>query len=251
VVSAFVSDGLRRGERVAVYTRGGDGASLLSGLSLGDAPTLVAAGKLVLEAAEDAYAGGGRFDGAQRAEQFAEFAAATEREGYAGLRVFADNGWLIGPVVDPDEWLEYELRVALLIPQHRLTGLCGFDASPVGPLPTHILDCVHAATLEPGATPDGPWRMSVEAPWRLSGDGRTLGLSGELDGFGVDDLVRVLDAARPLLADNALSLAGVRFADGAAADALRRFLRDAGCTAPDVPSALTRIWHLLDQMGSG
>lgn len=237
VVSAFVAEGLRRNERVAVYTRGGDGASLLPG-AIGEAGTarLVESGQLVLASAEEAYFGDSGFDAEAQVAQFAAFTESTVAEGYSGLRVFADNGWMPAALPTPRHWLDYELQVSRMMAGRPLIGLCGFDLADEGALSPRTIDAVHRVNL-PG---DGPASL-----FRLVRDREAWALQGEVESFAVDELMDVLEAARPLLVTDPLSLRGVRFADAAGARALFAFVQDAGPAVRDVSPALARVWQLL------
>lgn len=237
VVSDFVAAGLRRNERVAVYTRGGDGASLLPG-SIGEAGTarLVESGQLVLASAEEAYFGEKGFDAAGQVAEFASFTDSTVAEGYSGLRVFADNGWMPAALDEPRDWLDYELRVTRMMAGRPLIGLCGFDVADEGALSPRTIDAVHRVNV-PG---DGPTSL-----FRVVRDRHAWALQGEVESFVVDELLDVLDAARPLLGTDPLSLRGVRFADAAAARALFGFVQDTGVRVRDVSSPLAKVWRLL------
>jgi hypothetical protein len=237
VVASYVEDGLRRGERVALYTRGGDGTSLLPALGAGDATRLVEAGQLVLGSAEQAYFPDGGFDGAAQATAFEGLAESALAEGFAGLRVYADNGFMPAMLSDPLDWLEYELRISALVDGRRLTGLCGFDAAEPAELSQVLIDAVH---------PERVGQDSRPSLFHVSADRGGLALAGELDFFCVDDLLHVLAAARPLLTDSGLSLSGLQFVDGPAACALARFVGSERLRVRDVPFPVHRVWELLD-----
>lgn len=238
VVSAFVADGLRRNERVAVYTRGGDGAELLPGsVRESDASRLIESGQLVLASAEDAYFGENGFDAEEQIAQFSSYTDATVNDGYAGLRVYADNGWMPAALEHPGQWLEYELMVSRMIAGRPLIGLCGFDVADDGPLSARAIDAVHPVSV--------PGEGETAASFHLVRDGDTIALRGEVDSFAVDELRAVLDAARPLLVTDQLSLAGVRFVDAAGAHALLSFMKENRVAVRDVSPALRKVWRVL------
>jgi hypothetical protein len=244
VVRAYVDEGLRRGERVALYTRGTPAASLLpSAWDSGDVAALIDAGQLVLGSAEDGYFGDGKFDGAAQAAAFEAFAEEAVADGYEGLRVYADNGWMPAALDAPLDWLEYEMRISRMIRGRRLTGLCGFAASDDEALSAELLDAVHPERIS--SADDRP------SLFHVVGDDGGLAITGELDYFGVGHLMGVLDAARPLLDEAGLSLSAVTFVDGAAASALARYIGDARLAVRDVSAPLRRLWDLLDLTSSG
>jgi hypothetical protein len=237
VVSAFVAAGLRRNERIAVYTRGGDGASLLPG-SIGEAGTarLVESGQLVLASAEDAYFGEKGFDAEGQVAEFAAFTDTTIAEGYSGLRVFADNGWMPTALDDPRLWLDYELRVSRMMAGRPLIGLCGFDVADEGPGSPRTIDAVHRVNV-PGEGPTSLFRLVRERDaWALR---------GEVEAFVVEELQEVLDVLRPLIGADPLSLRGLRFVDAAAARTLFAFVQETGLALRDVSAPLAKVWRLL------
>jgi ABC-type transporter Mla MlaB component len=244
VVGAYVAEGLRRGERVAVYTRGNAGESLLpASLTRADIARLTDSGQLVLRSAEDGYFSGGGFDGAAQAADFEDFADKAVAEGYEGLRVYADNGWMPGELENPLDWLEYELRISQTIHDRRLTGLCGFEAADGDVVSLSLIDAVHPERVMPAD--DRP------SQFHITSDGIGLAVNGELDHFCVGDLLQVLTAARPLLVTGQLSLAGVTFVDAAAAQALSGFIDTASPIVRDTSPVVQRVWSLIDAAPAG
>ena len=235
VVREFVRLGLDRGERVAVYLR--DGAAPVLDLTAPDLAARVDDGQLLVGSAEEAYFPHGDFDGPQRVADFAAFAAETAAAGFPALRVYADNGPMPRMLPTPDDWLEYELRVALTIPRFPLIGLCGFSAIDRPALPFELLDAVHERNLSPGS------RMSE---FRVYGDpDGTLIVAGEVERVVLDNLRRLLTAAAPVLEHRVVSLRDVTFADGAAAKELHRLSRMEGVTLVDVPVQVRHVWEVL------
>ena len=235
VVREFVRLGLDRGERVAVYLH--EGAPPVLDLTAPDLAARVDDGQLVVGSTEEAYFPDGEFDGPQRVADFAAFAAETAAAGFPALRVYADNGPMPRMLPTPDDWLEYELRVALTIPRFPLIGLCGFSAMDRPALPFELLDAVHERNLSPGS------RMSE---FRVYGDpDGTLMVAGEVERLVVADLRRLLTAGAPALENRVVSLREVTFADGAAATELHRLSTIDGVTLVDVPVPVKRLWEVL------
>jgi len=197
---------------------------------------LSAEGRLVVGSGEAAYFADGEFDGPARVAGFADFARQTVAEGYPGLSVYADNGWMPAALPDPAEWLNYELRVSQMVPDYHLIGLCGFDPSDQT-LSPEIVDAVHPVNV--GREHRRPTNF------HLSRLGEAFALSGELDNFILDDLMGVLTAAAPLLREHGLSLAGVTFTDAACAAALFNFVQDVRPEITDVSPAIAKVWRLL------
>lgn len=236
LVAGFVSDGLRRGHRVAYYSRDGDAALLtseLGGVSVGE---LIAERHLVVGSAERTYLAGGGFDGPATVASFAEFAERTVADGYSGLSVYTDNGWMAAALPDPIAWLQYELRMSRMVPDYPVIQFCGFDASDQA-LPLGAIDAVHAVNA--GDATQRP------ANFRLTRVGDDFAMIGELDSSTLNDLTAVLAAAAPLIYGQRLSLTGVTFADAASAAALSAYIDDARPVLTGVSPALTKVWQLL------
>ena len=198
---------------------------------------LVAEGRLVVGSGEAAYFVEGEFDGPARVAGFADFAEQTVADGYPGLSVYADNGWMPAALLDPGTWLDYELRISHMVPDYPLIGLCGFDASDQM-LSAEVVDAVHPVNL--GRERRRPTNF------HFSRVGEAFVLSGELDNFTLDDLTAVLGAAAPLLRQHGLSLSGVTFTDAACATALFNFVQEVGPgTVTDVSPAVAKVWRLL------
>jgi len=236
VVADFVLDGLQRGHRVAYYSR--DGATSLLAAELGavSVKELAAEGRLVVGSGQVAYFTGGDFDGPARAAGFARFAEQTVAEGYPGLSVYADNGWMPAALPDPAAWLDYELRISHMVPDYPLIGLCGFDASD-RTLSAELVDAIHPVNVGR--------ELRRPTNFHLSRIGDAIALSGELDNFTLDDLKVVLTAAAPLLREYGLSLSGVTFTDAACAAALFNVVQEVSPEITDVSPAIAKVWRLL------
>ena len=240
VVTAFLNEGLSRGERLAVYTTA-DAPSVLDGLDA-DTEQLQRTGQLVVGPVEEAYLSDGRFDGAACAARFAEFAVESARAGYPALRVYADNGGIPALLDDPYEWIAYEMRVAVTIPRHPLIGLCGFHADDAAALPPALLDAVHECNLTAAPRPS-PFHV------RGTADGNVI-LSGDVEAFAVDNLRHVLAASKPILHEHRMSFGDVGFADAAGADELHRFWTAERAHIVDVPRPVSRIWSALGRISA-
>ena len=234
-VLAFLDDGLRRGERLAFFSRT-DAPLILDGLGA-DIERLVESGQLIVGHVEDAYMGSGHLSGQERVDGFAALADESVALGYPALRVYADNGTILELMDNPYSWLEYELRVAATIPRHRLIGLCGFESPATQPLDDALLDAVHDVNLTSGERPS-------EFHFRGGADG-VLRLGGEVERLCLSDLHVLLNSVRPLLDGTDLSLEDLTFVDGAGATALHDFALQEQPHVVRIPRQVTRVWDLL------
>lgn len=234
-VLEYLDEGLRRGERLAFFPRS-DAPLILDGLGV-DIGRLVESGQLIMGGVEDAYLGAGQLSSIDRVNEFAALAEQSVALGYPALRVYADNGRVIELLDNPLSWLEYEMYVARTIPQHRLIGLCGFDAATLSPLSESLLDAVHDANLGSGPRP---------SEFHLRGDSEgVLRLVGDVERLGLSDLRLLLESVRPLLEDTVLSLEELAFVDGAAASVLHDFARQEQPHVVRIPHQITRVWEIL------
>lgn len=234
-VLEFLDEGLRRGERLAFFPRS-DAPQILGGLGA-DIDRLIDSGQLIVGAVEKAYLGAGELSSEQRVNDFAALADESVGLGYPALRVYADNGRVIELMDRPYAWLEYEMYVARMVPQHRLIGLCGFEAATLRPLNDKLLDAVHEVNLTSG-------ERASEFHFRGDGAGG-LRLSGDLERMGLRDLRVLFDAVRPLLADTPLSFEDLTFVDGAGAEALHEFVLREQPNVVHIPHQVTRVWDIL------
>lgn len=241
VLTRFIADGAVAGERILLYTRAGDLDGVPRDFGVTDLDTIRRSGQLTIGSAADAYFEDGVFDGEARAAGFAAIAEAAVAEGYAGVRVYADNGWMPAALGDPDEWLEYELRVAQLIPKYPLIGLCGFGAGDASPLSDDEIDAVHHQRV--GC--DG--RPSAFVVY-CRGDGSWV-LEGAIDAFSKVTARRVLEAAERLGRPVVVDLGRLEFVDVGVMVMLRDLIGAGAVRVENPPALLTRAWRVagLDQ----
>lgn len=206
---AFLSEGLRRNERVWFI---GDGSEvdLLGRLGDGFADRVCEGAVRVTPIAE-AYTGA--VPPQRQVERFAESMQAALADGFTALRVAADSTAL----ANLRNWNRYEHLVDRYMIGRPLIGLCGFHAGKLSAATVAELECLHPVT------------NTAEVGFRLTAHpaAHRLTLSGELDITGHDVLVRALDAAdlRPENGRVVMDIGQLRFVDHRALMLMARYAR--------------------------
>jgi hypothetical protein len=237
IVSDYLAAGIASGDRVFVFTREGDPERAAHDFGLDAFERLTASGQLTVASAEDAYFGDGVFDGEARAEGFGELADAAVAEGFRRVRVYADNGWMPAALDDPNEWIEYELRIAQLVPKHPLIGLCGFLEHDMVVLDDEIIDAVHEHRIGTGERP---------SPYALFGRADdTWVVTGEIDLRCHASFGRVLDAAAGVSDVPRVDLSNLDFIDVRTTSELHELARTERVVLRNPTQPFVRVWGLL------
>lgn len=133
------------------------------------------------------------------ADQVAFYRQATERavrDGFGGLRAFADVTGLTSTPPAVDRLLRYEQLVDAYMDGHPFQGLCGYDRTAVPPADLRLLACLH-----PSASPG-------YAPFHVYADSGRLRLAGDIDYDNVELLAEALRAVGLPSAGPPLELTG-------------------------------------------
>jgi hypothetical protein len=236
VTAAWLSDGLRLGQR-CLYVGDGRPEDLLKELAtIADVEGAVAAKTLAVVSAARMYDLSAPID---PDAQLAVYAAAVEeamRDGYRGLRVVAD----ISPLVEDEHrraaHLRWEQIADRYIADHPLAPLCIYDGQRIGAIDAIV--CAH------------PLQGPVPGPFALYGHRAShVVLEGELDCVAWETLTDVIDAMP--ITDHLIDASGLSFIDGHSGallhDALlRRRAEGHAMTVAGAPRMLHRVWQLCD-----
>ncbi|HVE74360.1 MAG TPA: MEDS domain-containing protein [Mycobacteriales bacterium] len=200
ILLRYFRAGLAASERLLYFGSSDEVAALLAGLEAAgvSAGSLLDSGQLVVGDVLLAYLPGGAFDPAARIDGFRAVARQAVAEGYAGIRVAAENAAVLAsPAVQP-HWYDYELRVELLLAAEPIVGMCCFNAQQCDARALEILDAVHAVQLAgrdaPGlgfylhGRPDGGLALSGEVDLMAAAEleALLLGPAGRLDSLRID-----------------------------------------------------------------
>jgi ABC-type transporter Mla MlaB component len=146
-------------------------------------------------------------------------------------------------VAEPCTWdahLRLESRADQLATAFGFSALCGYKRDA---LPNDVLGDL--AALHPAAN-----AIAEMAPFHLFGEAGRLVLSGEIDRFSTDALLRALDYAQLPGVTTSLDLAPLRFIDHHGLEALashaRRLSAGGGCSIHNPPARVERLCELLE-----
>lgn len=245
VLTSYLSDGLRRGERV-MYLRAPDedGELIAEYLTTAGIPVAgkVASGQLVLAAAESEYLVGGQLDPDERLRGYGAAVSTAIDDGFHGLRVAADVSWLLDLPEIRAAWTSYEFRADLLAADLPITGLCAYGGRRCRPGDLALVESLHRCVMRGGpAGPDSGFRLhgQLDGSVRLRGelDLRYAGQVGELLSGAATSRAAVLDLTDLEFVDMA-AMRGIALACEAMIDA------HGGATIRGASPMFRRVWHM-------
>lgn len=244
VLTAFVAEGLQARQRVAHVAPRGEERRLVGYLQeCGvDAEALIAEGRLILGSAEAGYSPNGAFDPEESLQGFRAMAKQAVAEGYTGLRVAGENGWILADWLHRATWPGYEVRVDRLIAGMPLIGMCSFDLRECGEEIVPLMDAVHPLRLG---------NSSATSAFHLhSNRDDGVVVQGQLDVATSETVESLLQALAGDELINRIDLSGLSFADvqgmRAIAAGAQVMAEKAGVVRlEDPPAAFTRAWRLL------
>jgi anti-anti-sigma regulatory factor len=210
LVSAWLLDGLRLGQRM-LYVAEADPDTLLAEVAaIPDAAALVDAGALVVQPSEALYDLSTPIDPPVQLALYVAAVEAAIADGYDGLRVAADITPLIADPARLASHLAWEQYADRYIAASPLAPLCLYDVRRVTSLPSIV--CVHPLQ-GPEPTPFAFYAVTA----------RQGMLAGEVDACSVDLLADVLRAMPE--DDDLIDVRKLSFIDGRAALTLHREVR--------------------------
>lgn len=172
----FLKDGAAMGERL-IYVAEGPGSDGPGGLD-----DLIDAGVLQVRSIAEIYGPSGIVDAVRQRAVFAEALAQAQADGYAGIRVAADNTPLLNDERRFAAWLRWELVADRFMSENPVTGLCAFDRERVD-----IDRLRHTATLHPLLSSTSPMPQ-----FQLFADDGSLYAEGDLDTSAVQRIAWAL-----------------------------------------------------------
>lgn len=143
---------------------------------------LIDAGVLQVASVEEIYGPSGIVDANRQHATFAQALAQARDEGYAGIRVAADNTPLLSDERRFQAWLRWELVADRFMSENPVIGLCAFDRERVD-----IDRLRHTATLHPLLSSTSPVPQ-----FRLFADSGRLYAEGDLDTSAVHRIAGAL-----------------------------------------------------------
>jgi DcmR-like sensory protein len=172
----FLADGAAMDERLIYVAEDPDGAGP------GGLDHLIDAGVLQVTSVAEIYGPSGIVDAHRQRATFAGALAQAQAEGYAGIRVAADNTPLLNGERRFQAWLRWELVADRFMSENPVTGLCAFDREQID-----IDRLRHTATLHPLLSSTSPVPQ-----FRLFADDGSLYAEGDLDTSAVQRIAWAL-----------------------------------------------------------
>lgn len=207
ILAAFVSAGLKHGDKVICYT---DASGIADDLRERD--IVAADGQLYVVPTKRFWGDSAGPDGAAMVQRLAAEIARAEKEGRRGLRITADMCWAARPQANAEQLLAFESEVRKLFSQGRLTAICEYDRESFDPVTLAYATRVHPRTVAATVYHEDPTlricRQHVPPGVRVA---------GELDYTRADVLCHALAEAVRLDPDVHLNLNQLRFIDAGAA----------------------------------
>jgi anti-anti-sigma regulatory factor len=217
IVAAFVSDGLRCGQRVLCLTQALTPDAMTTAMLGRGLPVDAAArsGQLTVASSSEMFLADGRFAPDRTLEVLSGQIDQAERQGYDGLRVASDMGWALGPVSGVEQLVDFEGTVGRLLADRRATAVCQYDRHGFDPVSLASVTAAHPRTVAAVVYHEDPvlriCRQHVPPGVRLA---------GELDGSRIEPLRLALTEAMRLDGDIHVNAGQLRFIDAASAGVL-------------------------------
>jgi hypothetical protein len=172
----FLDEGAAMGQRL-IYVAEDPGPAGPGGMD-----HLIDAGVLQVASVEEIYGASGVVDAGRQRATFAQALAQARAEGFAGIRVAADNTSLLNGDKRLQAWLRWELVADRFMSENPVTGLCAFNRQRVD-----IDRLRHTATLHPLLSSTSPVPQ-----YRLFADDGSLYAEGEIDTSAVQRIAWAL-----------------------------------------------------------
>jgi hypothetical protein len=150
-VAAFLSDGIRSGEKIFYAVDDSSSERVLEYLKGAgiDAAALLKSGQLEVYPTSNVYAPSGSFDVNQMLTRVKMIVDRVLKEGYPGVRATGEATWALRGWPGSEKLAEYELRLNALFPSLRCAALCQYDMTRFRPGLLHNLKATHPVVLAP------------------------------------------------------------------------------------------------------
>lgn len=148
-VAAFLTDGLRNGEKVFYAVDDSSGERVLELLKAAGVGVdgLLKSGQLEIHPTSNVYAPGGSFDPTEMITRVKMIVDRALQEGYPGLRGTGEATWALRGWPGSERLAEYELRLNALFPSLRCAALCQYDVARFSPSLLRNLKATHPVVI--------------------------------------------------------------------------------------------------------
>jgi anti-anti-sigma regulatory factor len=214
LVSAFVRDGLRGGQKVVCWTDSITPDELAGQLAARAVRpgAAVRRGQLRIAPVSAGLLGGAAVNATAMVEVLAGEVDRAGREGFPGLRVTADMAWATRPRVASEELLAFESAVAGLFSDGRLCLICQYDRDRFDAVTLAFAAKAHPKTLAAQVYHDHPL-LRICRQYSPPG----IRIAGQLDYRHTEILEQALGESLRLDRHMHLNLTGLDYIDGACA----------------------------------
>jgi ABC-type transporter Mla MlaB component len=236
----FFTDGLRANRRL-VYLSGEPVAEQRERLDpLGDVGAMIDGGSLHLLELKNLYRLGEPVDPNAQVSLFTAATEAARADGFSGLCLATRSTEMVAEPCTWDAHLRLESRADQLATSFGFSALCGYQRDT---LPADVLGDL--AALHPAAN-----SIAEATPFHLFAENGGLVLSGEVDRFSTEALLRALDYAHTPGVSTSLNLEALDFIDHYGLEALaahaRRLAAAGDCSIHNQPARVERLCDLLE-----
>ncbi|MGW0417639.1 MEDS domain-containing protein [Streptomyces sp. NPDC003015] len=212
MVTAYLSAGLARGERVLYFADRHAPAAVLGWLRAGgvDPDAATASGQLRVATADDSYLASGAFDPDAMVASLREEARHSLAAGYSGLRVSGEMSWALREAPEVERLAEYEVKVHSVFAGQPASAICQYDARQFGPEQLRMFEKCHPAAVElhPWYSSSG---LSIVPAFR-AGE-RVLQVTGTVDYQATGHLAAALEQTLQWPGDVRVDMSALDFID--------------------------------------
>lgn len=219
VVTAYVSDGLKRGERVMYFADRQKPAVVLDWLrsTQMDPDAALSSGQLQVATASDGYLTSGRFDAAAMVAALRQEMSSAAASGFKGFRVSGEMSWVLHETGGAAELAAYEIMVNSVFEGQPASAVCQYDARLFHPTQLQTYDHCHPGTVELSPLYEDELLRIVPA---FEEGERTMRVIGTVDYRTTGALTAVLDATLDWAGDVRVDMSALEFIDLAGLRAL-------------------------------
>jgi anti-anti-sigma regulatory factor len=210
LTAAFVRDGLASGLKVAWVTEAGPQRATTELARRGIlVESALASGQLTVAGCEGCLLSGQEFRAGQAMRWLHGQMAASQHDGFGGLRVAVDMNWALRPVSGVEELPEFEEGVAAALAGTTASVLCQYDRERFDPVTLATVAPFHTRSVAAAS-------YYADALLRICRQYAPPGIrvAGEIDYQREEPLSLALAEAIRLDGDITVNLAGLTFIDG-------------------------------------
>ncbi|MFJ4680324.1 MULTISPECIES: MEDS domain-containing protein [unclassified Kitasatospora] len=221
VVTAYLRDGLERGERVVYYADQCTPRQVLDWLREAgtDPGEALSDGRLQVTTAGAGYLAAGPFDPDAMVAALNREVADALAAGYTGFRVSGEMGWALRGVPGAERLAEYERKVDAVFAAGRASAICQYDARRFDAAALHAFGRAHPGMVEAVPLHSSSTLRLVPSFHRGR---RSLRVEGDVDFHSAEALAAALRTAEGWPGDITVDTGNLHFLDLAGIRALVR-----------------------------